>query len=127
MKKIINEQFKRMQLLAGLIVENEGQHLGSYGHNPHQISPKDMEDYLKEIDGMSTYEAIEYLGLQGLSSSQAKEVLSKLDTSIEDEFNEYSDYESINNPSTNTIDRLSNDDLYESVVNEALKKYRNKK
>ena len=136
MKKILNESQKRAVILERekaiienfaktfnkikRIDENEMQHLGSHGHNPHQVAPKNIEDYLREIDGMSKYEAIEYLGLQGLSSSQSMRVLSMLDTSIEDDFNDYSDYESMDNKSTNTIDRFSNDDLYEN--NKTIKK-----
>ena len=88
---------------------NEKAYLGAYGNNPHQSSPLDIEDYLEQVEGMSASEAIEYLGKQGLSSSQALKVISQMDTDVRDMFDD------------TDVKIYSADDLYEQKIREVIR------
>ena len=84
--------------------------MGAHGYNPHQSSPLDVEDYLEQIEGMSRSEAIEYLGKQGLSSSQALKVISQMNTDVRDMFDQDPDVR------INTAD-----DLYERKLRKVIR------
>jgi len=84
--------------------------MGSYGDNPHQNEPLDIEDYLEQVEGMSRDEAIEYLGRQGLSSSQALKVISKMDMDVRDMFGQDPD-----------VKIYSADDLYERKLRKVIR------
>jgi len=84
--------------------------MGSYGDNPHQNEPLDIEDYLEQVEGMSRDEAIEYLGRQGLSSSQALKVISQMDMDVRDMFDQDPD-----------VKIYSADDLYERKLRKVIR------
>jgi hypothetical protein len=88
---------------------NEKAYLGAYGNYPHQSTPLDIEDYLEQVEGMSKSEAIEYLGKQGLSSSQALKVISQMDTDVRDMFDD------------TDVKMYSADDLYEQKIRKAIR------
>jgi hypothetical protein len=88
---------------------NEKAYLGAYGNYPHQSTPLDIEDYLEQVEGMSKSEAIEYLGKQGLSSSQALKVISQMDTDVRDMFDD------------TDVKIYSADDLYEQKIREVIR------
>jgi hypothetical protein len=90
-------------------VIREKEYLGAYGNYPHQSTPLDIEDYLEQVEGMSAPEAIEYLGKQGLSSSQALKVISQMDTDVRDMFDD------------TDIKMYSADDLYEQKIRKAIR------
>jgi hypothetical protein len=88
---------------------NEKAYLGAYGNYPHQSTPLDIEDYLEQVEGMSKSEAIEYLGKQGLSSSQALKVISQMDTDVRDMFDD------------TDVKIYGADDLYEQKIRKAIR------
>ena len=81
---------------------------------PHDLDPQDLEYYLDQIQGMPTDEAIVHLGKLGLTSGQAKKVISQLDTGVSDMFRGHSDYEDPFPSTKKGIGDLDKSDLYES-------------
>ena len=93
-----------------------GENLGYYkSPNPHLTNLKDIEDYSREVEGMSKAEAIEYLLNQGLSSSMIKRIISSLNTDVRDMFNQDPDVR-IN----------TSDDIYEDLKSDVKKEFEKK-
>ena len=103
LKKLIRKTIKESQLGAFQPKETS-----------HDLDPQDLEYYLDQIQGMPTDEAIVYLGGLGLTSGQAKKVISQLDTEVSDMFRGHSDYEDPFPSTKKGIGDLDKFDLYES-------------
>ena len=108
---LIREEFEGEGLDPNTLHNNKGHWTIP---NKHIDNPQDISDYIEVVDGMSKAEAIDYLGDQGLSSSQVLKIVSKINYDIRDIFNQDPDVR---------IDR--SDDLYENklrkVVNTLVK------
>ena len=108
---LIREEFEGEGLDPNTLHNNKGHWTIP---NKHIDNPQDISDYIEAVDGMSKAEAIDYLGDQGLSSSQVLKIVSKINYDIRDIFNQDPDVR---------IDR--SDDLYENklrkVVNTLVK------
>ena len=108
---LIREEFEGEGLDPNTLHNNKGHWTIP---NKHIDNPQDISDYIEVVDGMSKAEAIDYLGDQGLSSSQVLKIVSKINYDIRDIFNQDPDVR---------IDR--SDDLYENklrkVVNTLIK------
>jgi hypothetical protein len=79
-------------------------------------NPKDIEYWLKQIEGMSLGDARDYLGIEvGLPSSMTHKVLQQHNTDIVDTFDDFSDEENPFPSSRKGIDQLDKDDLYEGI------------
>ena len=91
LRKVINtlirEELSKHQSWVEKDPKQRAQYPGTYRQdNPHRDDPKDLDYYLEQVEGMSKAEAVEYLGHQGLSSSQALKILNKLNTDVRDMF-----------------------------------------
>ena len=84
---LIREELSKHQSWVEKDPKQRAQYPGTYRQdNPHRDDPKDLDYYLEQVEGMSKAEAVEYLGHQGLSSSQALKILNKLNTDVRDMF-----------------------------------------
>ena len=97
---LIREEFEGEGLDPNTLHNNKGHWTIP---NKHIDNPQDISDYIEAVDGMSKAEAIDYLGDQGLSSSQVLKIVSKINYDIRDMFNQDPDVR---------IDR--SDDIFEN-------------
>ena len=109
LRKIIRESINSMG------IEPTGYYTDQ-GHKTEE-NPKDIEYWLKQIEGMSLGDARDYLGIEvGLPSSMTHKVLQQHNTDIVDTFDDFSDEENPFPSSRKGIDQLDKDDLYENTI-----------